>query len=38
MKNINGNPFTRKTLAEDVLKEWQGVLNGTAEILGVPSG
>jgi len=38
MEKINANPFNRKTLTEDVLKEWQSLLNETAEILGVPAG
>jgi hypothetical protein len=33
-----GNPFDREKLAGDVLREWQKVLDGTAEILGVPAG
>lgn len=32
------NPFNRETLTEDLLKEWQNLLNETAEILGVPAG
>ena len=38
MENIDVNPFNRKTLTEDVMKEWQNLLNETAEILGVPAG
>ncbi|WP_300463831.1 GAF domain-containing protein [Desulfobacula sp.] len=38
MENMDTNPFNRKTLTEDVLKEWQNLLNETAEILGVPAG
>lgn len=38
METIVANPFNRKTLTEDVLKEWQNLLNETAEILGVPAG
>lgn len=34
----NGNPFNRKTLTQDVLNEWQNILNDTARILGVPAG
>jgi hypothetical protein len=32
------NPFNRSNLAEEVLKEWQNLLNETAGILGVPAG
>jgi len=32
------NPFNRKKLTEDVLSEWQDILDATAEILGVPAG
>ncbi len=32
------NPLNRNTLTEDVLNEWQNVLNETAEIIGVPAG
>ena len=38
MENMDANPFNRKTLTEDVLKEWQNLLNETAEIFGVPAG
>ena len=38
MVNMNANPFNREKLAENVLEEWQNLLNGTAEILGVPVG
>ena len=38
MENMNANPFNRKKLTEDVLKEWQNLLDGAAEILGVPAG
>ena len=38
MENMDANPFNRKTLTEDVLQEWQNLLNETAEILGVPAG
>ena len=38
MENMDANPFNRETLTEDVLKEWQSLLNETAEILGVPAG
>ncbi|MBZ0255133.1 histidine kinase, partial [bacterium] len=32
------NPFSRETLTEDILKEWQHLLDVSAEILGVPAG
>jgi hypothetical protein len=32
------NPFNRKKLTEDVLNEWQDILDATAKILGVPAG
>lgn len=32
------NPFNRKNLTEDILKEWQNLLNEAAEILEVPAG
>ncbi len=38
MKNIDANPFNRNNLTEDLLKEWQNLLNETAEILSVPAG
>jgi GAF domain-containing protein len=38
MENFDANPFNRKTLTEDVLKEWQNMLNEMADILGVPAG
>ena len=38
MKNMDANPFNRKTLTEDVLHEWQKMLNDTAAIFGVPAG
>jgi hypothetical protein len=38
MENMNANPYTREKLTEDILKEWQNLLDGTAEILGVPAG
>lgn len=37
-ENIKANPFNRKRLTEDVLKEWQNLLDGVAQILGVPAG
>lgn len=38
MGNMNTNPFNREKLTEDVLNEWQNMLNETAEILSVPAG
>lgn len=38
MENVDANPFDREKLAEDVLNEWQNLLDETAEILGVPAG
>ena len=38
MKNKELNPYNREKLTEDILKEWQGLLDETAEILGVPAG
>ena len=38
MEKIEANPFNREKLTEDVLNEWQNLLNETAEILGVPAG
>lgn len=38
MESMNANPFNRKTLTEDVLHEWQNMLNDTAQIFGVPAG
>ena len=38
MQNIDVNPFSRERLAEDVLVEWQNLLNETADIFGVPAG
>lgn len=35
---MDANPYNREKLTEDVLKEWQNLLNETAEILGVPAG
>ena len=34
---MDANPFDRKTLTEDVLHEWQNLLNVTAEIFCVPA-
>lgn len=38
MENRDANPYNREKLTEDVLKEWQSLLNETAEILCVPAG
>ena len=38
MENMDANPYNREKLTEDVLKEWQNLLDETAEILGVPAG
>jgi hypothetical protein len=38
MENMRPNPFNRKKLSEDVLKEWQSLLDAAAEIFGVPAG
>jgi len=38
MGKMDANPFNRETLTADVLKEWQNLLDETAEILGVPAG
>ena len=38
MENVDANPFNREKLTEDVLEEWQNLLNETADILGVPAG
>lgn len=38
MENKDTNPYNREKLTEDVLKEWQNLLDETAAILGVPAG
>ena len=35
---MDENPFNREKLTDDVLDEWQNVLNETAEIFDVPAG
>ncbi len=35
---MDADPFDRETLTEDVLTEWQNLLNETADIFGVPAG
>ena len=38
MKNTDKNPFNRENLTENILKEWQNLLNETADIFAVPAG
>ncbi len=38
MQDLKANPFTRDKLAEDILHEWQNLIDSTAEIFGVPAG
>jgi len=38
MENTNARPFNRERLTDDVLKEWQNLLDETAAIFGVPAG
>jgi len=38
MEIVDANPFNRERLTEDILTEWQNLLDETAEILGVPAG
>lgn len=38
MDDLTANPFNRQLLAGDILREWQSLLDMTAEILGVPAG
>lgn len=38
MEELKKNQFTREKLAEDVLKEWQNLIDSTAEIFAVPAG
>jgi hypothetical protein len=38
MGNTEANPFDRESLSEEVLKEWQNLLDDTADILSVPAG
>ena len=38
MRISKANPFTREKLAQDVLNEWQNLIDSTAEIFGVPAG
>ena len=38
MEDKKGNPFDREKLSEEVLKEWQSLLDDAAGILDVPAG
>ena len=38
MENMEANPFDREKLSEEVLKEWQSLLDDAADNLGVPAG
>ncbi len=38
MQDLKANPFTREKLAEDVLQEWQNLIDAAAEIFDVPAG
>lgn len=38
MEKLNANPFNRIKLTDNILKEWQSLLDGMAEIFGVPAG
>ncbi len=38
MENKEANPFNREKLSEEVLREWQSLLDDTADNLGVPAG
>ena len=38
MTDVWANPFNRETLSEDMLNEWQNLLDETANILMVPAG
>ncbi len=38
MEIAKANPFTREILTENLLKEWQGLLDETARIFDVPAG
>lgn len=38
MKDVEKNPFDREAIAEEILQEWQNILDDTAEILDVPAG
>lgn len=38
MENVHVNPYTREKLTEDVLKEWQNLLDSSVEIFDVVAG
>lgn len=38
MEHKAASPFARERLTDDVLKEWQNLIDTTAEIFGVPAG
>lgn len=38
MENMEANPFDREKLSEEILEEWQSLLNDAANNLGVPAG
>ena len=38
MDKTDKNPFNRENLTKNILKEWQNLLDETADILGVPAG
>lgn len=38
MKDMKKKPFNRESLTEDILHEWQHMLNDVADIFGVPAG
>jgi len=38
MEKTDKNPFNRENITQNILNEWQNLLDETAEILGVPAG
>ena len=38
MEDMKANPFGREKLTGDMLKEWQSLLDATAELFGAPAG
>lgn len=38
MQKLSANPFNRIKLTDKILKEWQSLLDGMAEMFGVPAG
>jgi len=38
MEDMKVNPYNREKLTEEVLKEWQSLLNAAAELFAVPAG